>query len=580
MALDLKYDFAYTQLTNTKGILMDVSGKSDSANFYFTKALELGKKHNFKILQIRSINNLGMYNWNRGEFKKAQDYFFKALEMNDAYGDEQSSAKYLNNIGLIYQEMNIVDKALEYHLKSYEIRKKHNLLKEEVASLNNIGICLKDLARYDEAMTKYEEGLKKGLESGNLIDYYRILENIASLQDELGNLDLAIEYYKRALQKRDNMPKDEKGDLIILGKLAGIYNRLGKPVDALKYINKSEEVLVKYPHYLNYADDLLVNAAESYYRLNNNDKGRDYILRFVKLKDSIFSQENANAIADFEVKYETEKKEKQILVHRAELAEKELVIQQRNYQFFGLLGVVALFGLLGYMLFNQQKLKNKQLQKESELKEALVKIETQNELQEQRLRISRDLHDNIGAQLTFIISSLDNLKYGFDIKNQDLTSKLSGISSFTRDTIYELRDTIWAMNKNEISFEDLQTRISNFIEKADIASKHIKFEFAFDKDVNSSMTFTSINGMNIYRIIQEAINNAIKYADATKISVYIHKKENAIEIEVIDDGKGFDIKNIELGNGINNMKKRADEIEAKFSILSKENKGTTIKIAV
>ena len=87
-------------------------------------------------------------------------------------------------------------------------------------------------------------------------------------------------------------------------------------------------------------------------------------------------------------------------------------------------------------------------------------------MQEQRLNISRDLHDNIGAQLTFIISSVDNIKYAFDITNEKLDSKLNNISSFAKDTIVELRDTIWAMNSNEISFEDLEIRINNYIEKA------------------------------------------------------------------------------------------------------------------
>lgn len=71
--------------------------------------------------------------------------------------------------------------------------------------------------------------------------------------------------------------------------------------------------------------------------------------------------------------------------------------------------------LIGFLVYNQQKLKNRQLHKENELRDALIQIETQNRLQEQRLRISRDLRDNIGAQLTFIISSIDNLKYGFNL---------------------------------------------------------------------------------------------------------------------------------------------------------------------
>ena len=267
-------------------------------------------------------------------------------------------------------------------------------------------------------------------------------------------------------------------------------------------------------------------------------------------------------------------------MQRAELAEKNVVIQQRNYQLFGLLGLAVILGFVGYLLYNQQKLKNKQLKKESELKEALIQIETQSKLQEQRLRISRDLHDNIGAQLTFIISSLDNLKYGFNISNQGLEEKLSGISSFTRETIYELRDTIWAMNKSEITFEDLQTRISNFIEKADITSKDIKFDFKIDKNVDIKTTFTSVTGMNIYRIIQEAVNNAIKYAQAENISVKIKNINNAIEININDDGKGFDIESVELGNGINNMKKRAEEIKANLFIDSLINKGTQIKLTI
>ena len=80
-------------------------------------------------------------------------------------------------------------------------------------------------------------------------------------------------------------------------------------------------------------------------------------------------------------------------------------------------------------------------------------------MQEQRLRISRDLHDNIGSQLTFIISSIDNLKFVTKDVNEKLKDKLSSISSFTSDTIFQLRDTIWAMNKSEITIEDLHARI-------------------------------------------------------------------------------------------------------------------------
>ena len=113
------------------------------------------------------------------------------------------------------------------------------------------------------------------------------------------------------------------------------------------------------------------------------------------------------------------------------------------------------------------------------------------------------MHDNIGSQLTFIISSIDNLKYGFKDMSGALSNKLSGISTFTTQTIYELRDTIWAMNKNNISFEDLETRITNFIDNAKVASSSIDYSFNIEPSVNQSRTFTSVQGMNLYRIIQE-----------------------------------------------------------------------------
>ncbi len=206
----------------------------------------------------------------------------------------------------------------------------------------------------------------------------------------------------------------------------------------------------------------------------------------------------------------------------------------------------------------------------------MARIETQNKLQEQRLRISRDLHDNIGAQLTFIISSIDNLKFGFTDMGEKLGNKLSNISNFTSQTIYELRDTIWAMNKENITFEDLQIRIANFIEHAKNASEKIEFSFNIDNDVEVDHLFSSVEGMNIYRIIQEAINNALKHAAADEIEVNISKEGNQYQIEIIDNGKGFEHNHAEIGNGLNNMKKRAGEMGGELNIISKAHKGTVV----
>ncbi|WP_299368238.1 tetratricopeptide repeat protein [Winogradskyella sp.] len=580
LAKKANFNFGLTELVNTHGIYMDVTGKSDSASYYFEKALKMSRDFGFENIESMCINNLGMLNWNRGNYSKALDYFFESLKMDENADMERAMESSLNNIGLIYQEMNLNEKALEYHKKALDIRLKYNMQNEQIASYNNIGINLKNLGRLNEAVATFNKGIILAKEKNNHIDYYRLLDNLAHTHYLKGDIDLALTIYLKALEKPKDFNADEKGMISSYNNIAAIYNEKNNPKKALFYIEKGFDLVEKYPETELKAADLYLTNAETQYMMNDYEKARVSKQKFIKLKDSIFSKRNAKAIADLEIKYETEKKEKEILIQRAEIAEQDLIIQQRNYQIFGLIGLAVVLGLLGYLIYNQQELKNRQLKKENELKGALLKIETQNKLQEQRLRISRDLHDNIGAQLTFIISSLDNLKYAFDIKDKKLNNKLATISEFTSGTIYELRDTIWAMNKSEISFEDLQTRISNYIDKAHLYDADIQFSFNVNDSVDVSKTFSSVEGMNIHRIIQEAIHNSLKYAEASKIKVNVSKEVSNYVFRISDDGKGFDLNKTKRGNGLSNMEKRASEINGGLKIKSEPNKGTIIELSV
>lgn len=579
LAIEKSYPYGIAALTNTYGIFMDVTGQSDSAKYYFTEALKISRKFNITSIESRCVNNLGMYNWNRGNYNEALKYFFESLKMVEKTNDRKAVSIRLNNIGLIYQDMNLADKALDYHNRALQIRKEFNLKKDQVASLNNIGICYKELGRIDDAIRTYEEGIKLAKESNNLLDYYSLLDNLANTFQIKKDYGKAIETHLKALDKPDNYKVDPGSDLTTYANLSALYNKIDNPQRGIHFAKKGFEILNQNPHLENLMDELYLNMAESNYMLDNFKKAREYRNKYISLKDSIFSENNAKAFADLEVKYETEKKEKEILVQRAEIAEQDLTIQQRNFQIYGLIGLALLLGILGYLFFNQQKLKNNQLKKENELKVALSKIETQNRLQEQRLRISRDLHDNIGAQLTFIISSLDSLKYNFDLPDK-LNSKLDDIGEFTSTTIFELRDTIWAMNKSSISFEDLQSRISNFIEKADLSSKDMDFKFNVNVPQLNEVNFSSIQGINIYRIIQEAVNNAVKYSKASKIEVIIRSIDKAILINIKDNGIGFNKNEVDFGNGLNNIEKRALELNASATINSEKNKGTQIVLSL
>ncbi len=579
LAEKAKMNFSIAELNNTYGIYMDITGQSDSAKYYFEKALKLSHKFKFESIESMCINNLGMFNWNRGNFNEALSYFFRSLKMDENQGREKSTASSLNNIGLIYQEMNLSEKALEYHYKALAVREKFDLTNEQISSLNNIGINLRELGRVNEAIEIYKKGILLCKSTKNKLEFYRLMDNLGSAYIVNGNYDLAIASYQEALSKSTDLNVDEKSKLSIYSNLVAIYNAVDNPKMALMYAEKGFEIIKKFPETEIKSAELNLQTAESYYRLGNFKKGKTYTETFVRLRDSLFSEQNAQAVANLEVTYDTQKKEKEILVQRAELAENKLTIQQKNYQLYGLLGISVLLLLIGFLFYNQQKLKNQQLKKENELKDALIKIETQNRLQEQRLRISRDLHDNIGAQLTFIISSIDNLKYGLDGKDEKIHKKLGKISEFTSATIYELRDTIWAMNMNEISIEDLEIRISNFIDKAHLYDDNIKFSFKIEDSVNQERSLTSVEGMNLHRIIQEAIHNSLKHAEPKEIRVHIsEEKKNKLKVVISDDGNGFNAAEVETGNGLANMNKRAEHIGANFSIYSKPGNGTIVTI--
>lgn len=242
---------------------------------------------------------------------------------------------------------------------------------------------------------------------------------------------------------------------------------------------------------------------------------------------------------------------------------------------FGDLVIVPLIILAIYSFI---VIKSSQQHKEAEFKYVLSQVESQNELLQQRLSISRDLHDNIGSQLTFILSSVDNIKYSLDIQDNHLDQKLSNISDFAKDTIVELRDTVWALNTTEMLFEDLEMRINNFIEKAKISRDLIQFSFKTDESLKT-LQLSSIEGMNIYRTIQEGVHNAFKHAHATAISIEVIALDKQKKITITDNGKGFEPLAVVRGEGISNMKKRMAQIGGTFSIIS-DKQGTTIEILI
>ena len=505
----------------------------------------------------------------KGMYPEALRFGYKELEMRKKLSSKIKLVEAYQEIGFTYDRMGDYLKAIEWHKKSLEEALKQNDNEVIGRAYGLIGIAYDELNEFDKAL-EYNfiavDYFKKTRDSRYLHTWYSNIGNTYTKKRDFLNAE------KYTLLALSDGSKNRYVTKVNLGK---IYVEQGK-YDLANEILKNvlEELIV--------ADDKRI-LSEAYYRLHelrkkegNFKEALDYFEKYKINEDEMLNEAKLKLITEMSTQYETSEKEKALVKEKIKVAERELNIKNKN-NWLLILGIFIITIASGALLYiNQQHFKNKQLIKEKQLSEALLKIETNNRLQEQRLAISRDLHDNIGAQLTFIISSVDSLKMMMSSTENKLSEKLTGLSSFTRDTIQELRDTIWAMNKDEISIEDLKTRISNFIDQARAAMQGI--DFTFNCNVPKETLFSSKDGMNLYRIIQEATNNAIKHANGTKIDVTLNRYfEDQFEVVIEDNGIGFSQNEVQMGNGLLSLNKRAKEINGKLEII-KLKQGTQITL--
>lgn len=531
-ALRLRYEIGdstkiYGTITNL-GSVYQRDFQSDSAMANYLKALSFfertGNERNVDFIQ----NNIGVIYSELKNYSKAKDILEKVATYREANEDYYNLAMTYNNLGAIYRHLDQDQKSEEVYLKALEILQDYEDLYYTSTTFNNLATLYNSQKRSQLAIDNALKGLDMAEQAGAWYDYSLLESNLARSYGDLKDFQKSRQYYLQA-------------------------------VSGFKSQNAEEDIMTMY---------LLMSPV--YAALNMPDSSAHYTEEYISLLRKLNEQEILHLTSDLEARYQTEKKDK-------ELAEKELALRTKNVQLFGSLGLALLLGLVGYLLYSQQKLKNQQLKQEGKLKSALAQIDTQNQLQEQRMLISRDLHDNIGAQLTFIISAIENLKL-FDPIKETLSHRYDSIANFTKQTITELRDTIWAMNSGQISWEQLNQRISDYIQQAGISTMGIHFNFEVEKNTESNQKLTSSEGIQIYRIIQEAIQNALKYAYPSEINVSVNKIENQVQVSVRDNGSGFDEATIKHGNGLYNMRKRAEELKGELDIKSSAGRGTTVTL--
>lgn len=201
------------------------------------------------------------------------------------------------------------------------------------------------------------------------------------------------------------------------------------------------------------------------------------------------------------------------------------------------------------------------------------KFQQQLALEKQRNQITADLHDDIGATL----SSLQlNSAVANHLIHKDLSTVeglLIKIENQSKDLADKIGDIVWSMKPGKNEFTTLSNRIKNF--STDILGAiECNFTINIEPEIDALISDISLR-KNIILIAKEAINNAAKYSKAQNINISMQHISNQIILKIVDDGIGFDT-NLIVGNGLQNMKKRAEEVHGNFEIISNKNKGSSI----
>ncbi len=205
-------------------------------------------------------------------------------------------------------------------------------------------------------------------------------------------------------------------------------------------------------------------------------------------------------------------------------------------------------------------------------------LQMEHEVQNEKQRLSRDLHDNLGSQLTWLSNNISQLETAQE-QQQPVEQKMNRLKEGAGELMKTLRETIWILNKEKISCVDLFDKVVSH------ASRYIEgypsIQLQTEENIISKIELGSGQALQLFRICQEAVTNACKHANASLLSIAASTHEDRFTIRISDNGKGFDLNAENPGHyGLLNMKQRADESNLQLSIGSSPANGTAINISV
>jgi signal transduction histidine kinase len=580
----------------------------DSAAIYFNKAFVLGKKLNHKkgIAQyyFAMVFLAGNRQSNRQEAIRLSREFelFAKNENNDNF---LSGAYY--SLASTYQGLDQLDSAIYYYentlkllekIKSttrkntiygnlsriYSEQKMNNIALEYLDKAMNMNIKLKDtsalIINYINKSTLYyqmkntageekcnREGLRLAILSKNPYLQIGICTNIGAMFEDRKQYDSSLYYNQRAYQ----LAKEYGSPIKSINPLIGIVACYAKKKD-FNEANKYLQLITQNPDIqrISLEQQLLITEQKINILkgIGKYKEASELFLDYNKLKDSTTNIATQEKVLEFDNKLKKAESEKVILSKEVEIH------KQKTWIYLLSISGIALL-LLGFLFYRYQNKKQeaksqqiKLLEQENEF--VAVKSSLEGQLNE-RVRISKEIHDDLGSSLTTISLLTEVLKTKVDGIKVPEVAKISATSARMVDSMNEI---VWALNVHNDTLDSLVAFIRKY---ARDFLQDTSIKLVFEEDVNQDFTLQGNVRRSIYLVVKEAINNVVKHADAQQVHLNIQTDNNKLTIMIEDDGKGInESKKSAFGNGLRNMKQRIEDIGGTFSMY--QTKGMVVSI--
>ncbi len=538
-----------------------------------------------------SLNLLGMFLKHEGDYEEALKVFLLALPLQKKTDNKVSLASLNNDIGLLYKNTGNFERALPYYNDALEICEEIKMYKGSGMILNNIGVIHQELKEYEKAKPYYFAAIEKGKLIQDSSVFATAFGNLGEWHALAQNYDSSL-YYSKMTLEIDTKQKNKGGIILSSLNIGGVYMDKKEFSEAKPYL----ETALKMAFEIN-AKPLISNTYNSlanfYEKQNQFEKAYIFRTKRQNLQDSILNESNQKEIARLREKYETEKKEQEIIALSQENLIKDLeILQAKNRERIQIGSFVFVLILAGIGVFSNQK-RNQYKQKIALAEKDNFYFAALVEAQEQeRKRIAADLHDGLGQLLAVArmqVSSLEpliELNTNAEEKEEDKENYEKSVQTLDL-ACKEIRTISHQMMPYALIEQGLVSAIKELTQSINkLENNTMKIVFSTNlTNLESNNEYNRLNSsleVSIFRIVQEVIGNSLKHSEASQFEISLNQETDSKNTELIlllkDNGKGFETNQITESKGLGwkNIYSRVAMAKGKIDILGKN--GMTIEI--